>query len=265
MSGVTETMCRWPHARGLHWQSFGVGSAVLENSSQRSTQQSISESGPQKAVPNPVVRSAGPAVGEEAFEGAVVGTCVADLVAVEEVEDALLVGIVDEGLEGEGVGVVFVDGDAGREGLDGEGVLLADDVGEAGGFHAEGAGAPPNGDDHGVDEVALVLVEGFEVGVEVYGQVNEGFGTLRLHDGEAGQEAVAAGVLGGAGLALLGDGAFGFGSVGAGGGYLGFRAGLGSRVRCSFRGLGCVFHRAPRLARRGVGNEPRAINTTLVV
>ena len=206
------------------------------------------------------------AVGEEALEGAVVGSGVADLVAVEEVEDVALVGVVDQGVEGEGVGVDFDDesGDSGSGVGDGPGEFLLDDDGKAGGFHAEGAGAAPHGDDHGVDGVALMLVDGFEVFIQVGREFDEGFGALGFHYGEVGEEAVAVGVARGVRFALLGDGAFGFGTVGAGCGYLGCAAGSAGFGWCGFVGMGQVFHRAAIVAGVGVENEPWGMENGVV-
>ena len=203
------------------------------------------------------------AVGEEAFEGPVVGAGVADLIAVEEVEDMLFGGVGDHGAEGERVGVAcgFV---AELDVLGVGDALLADDVGKACGFHAEGAGAAPHGADHGVDEVSLVLVEGLEFLVEVGAKVQVGLGAFGFHDADGGEESVAAGIVGGARFSFLGDGAFGFGTVGPGGGYLSGASGSLGFGCFGFWGMGQVFHRAVIVAGAGVENELRGLETTAV-
>ena len=111
-----------------------------------------------------------PAVGLEAAGGAFVGPGVADFVAVQEVEGAVLGGEGGDGAAGgAGPGAdlvgVFGGGIGGLVGLGGCGLAwdsgcgsgcrlgsrLPDLVGNGDGFHDDGAVATPGGEGHGVD------------------------------------------------------------------------------------------------------------------
>ena len=146
---------------------------------------------------------------EEVFEGALVDGVEAGLVAVEEVE---FVGVVEFG---EGVHQAVGGGGGGLVGHGGIEVAV---------FDGPGAAEAPVGGDHFLDEADFDGVQGAEalgVGEEEFA---EGFGWFLFEDDDSGKEAVAAGVLRGAGFAAGGFGASGLGAVGAGGGDLLFRA-----------------------------------------
>ncbi|MEO8052151.1 MAG: hypothetical protein ABI833_17205, partial [Acidobacteriota bacterium] len=100
-----------------------------------------------------------------------------------------------------------------------------DFVAEQGGFDIGEAAETPAGGGHGLDQLDLDGGGGgelIEIGVEETREVGGGFVGEDDGDGRegggAGGEAVADGVLGGAGAALRSGGAMGFGAVDAGGG-----------------------------------------------
>ena len=112
--------------------------------------------------------------------------------------------------------------------------------GEEAGFEGGGAQQGLLGEGDALDGEQLLMVDGLVDGDEVGLEVGDGVEVFEADDGEVGGgEAVFAGVLSGAGLALRGTGTGGAGGVGAIGGELllgyGFMA-LGHREsRSAFR------------------------------
>jgi hypothetical protein len=105
-----------------------------------------------------------------------------------------------------------------------------DFIADQGGFDLGEAAEAPAGGDHGLDQFDFDGSRGgelVEIGIEETLEVGGGFrgeddGRGRERGG-AGGEAVAGGVLGGAGAAFGRDGAAGLGAIGAGGGGFGLR------------------------------------------
>ena len=166
------------------------------------------------------------------FEGPGVRAADGSFIAIQEME----AGSAGEALErvGEvtfGVGFAINAGEKVGKVIDG-GFHF---VGEKGGFDIREAAQAPAGGGHGFDQfdfdgagggefVEIGIEETLEVGGRFFGE-DDGHGR---EGGGAGGEAVAKGVLGGAGAAFRSGGAVGFGAVGAGGG--GSGAGCGFRV-----------------------------------
>lgn len=171
----------------------------------------------------------------ELLEGAAVEALSLGLVAEEQAEG---VGEVVEAVEalGEGEVTVLPVGDLDAVGQlrlhgDPETVAAGEALVEAGseeaGLEAGEAEEGLLGDGDALEGEELLGVGGLEVGDEVGAEAGDGIAVLQADDGVVGGgEAVAAGVLGRAGLAFGSTGAGGAGGVGAVGGKLLFGNGL---------------------------------------